>query len=106
MYVRTRVYDFIQRFIDVAASFEAEETGSTRIGITADTFEQGNHVIGVNAGFGVFFTDESTKRRELLIMKNLIEGWRGTVGYRRYAEVNILCISDSGRVFNSKCANG
>ncbi|KAJ3203247.1 hypothetical protein HDU67_010290, partial [Dinochytrium kinnereticum] len=78
LYVRQKFYDCVRRFIEVTAAYELESIGTTGIGITP--INTGNADLGV----GAYFPDEATKRKEMLMLRNRMEGWRSTRSYLFY----------------------
>ncbi|OUM56981.1 hypothetical protein PIROE2DRAFT_49092 [Piromyces sp. E2] len=84
-YIRERFRLYLLRFIEVAAEYENIIYGKTKIGYTADNFDD-----KYNLGVGAFFTDEISKRKEIVYNVNRIEGWRKTKSYELYKKVNNL----------------
>ncbi|KAI8851201.1 docking domain of Afi1 for Arf3 in vesicle trafficking-domain-containing protein [Chytridium lagenaria] len=78
LYVRQKFYDHVRRFVEVTAAFELESIGTTGIGMTP--INTGNADLGV----GAYFVDEATKRKEMLMLRNRMEGWRSTRSYLFY----------------------
>jgi hypothetical protein len=85
LYIRHKCYEHVRRFVDVTAAYEMESVGTTGIGLTA--INTGNASLGV----GPFFTDENNKRREMIMLKNRMEGWRSCRSYLYYQKV---CFGD------------
>ncbi|KAJ3143847.1 hypothetical protein HK101_003012 [Irineochytrium annulatum] len=75
LYVRQKFYDYVRRFIDVTAAFELESVGTTGIGLTP--INTGNADLGI----GAYFTDEASRRKEMLMLRNRMEGWRAARSY-------------------------
>ncbi|KAJ3288704.1 hypothetical protein HDU79_004630 [Rhizoclosmatium sp. JEL0117] len=78
--IRQMVYDYVQRFVDVTAAFEVEIANTTLIGRPS--------VPQVYPGIesGVFFHDETAQNAELVMLRNRIEGWKGTQSYFKYLQ--------------------
>ena len=79
--------EYVLRFVRLAARYEEEAYGSTKIGYRSATFTE-------NGGFstlgsGMIFPDESVALKEITLNANRIEGWRRTKMYEYYAEVCI-----------------
>ncbi|KAJ3112583.1 DNA mismatch repair protein [Phlyctochytrium bullatum] len=84
LYVRQKFYDFVRRFIEVTAAYELESIGTTGIGMTPI------NTVNSELGVGAYFSDEASKRKEMLMLRNRMEGWRSTKSYLFYQKVNYL----------------
>lgn len=85
MIIRSKIQDYIQRFVRLAAVYEEEVLGSTKIGFNSISTSDPMSVLGT----GIVFTDEAAKQRELSGNINRIEGWRATISYKYYQKVFI-----------------
>ncbi|RUP42959.1 hypothetical protein BC936DRAFT_137837 [Jimgerdemannia flammicorona] len=80
MIIRAKFQDYMQRFVRLAAVYEEEYLGSTKIGFNNVNTPDPTGVLGM----GVVFTDDTAKNRELIGNINRIEGWRSTISYQYY----------------------
>ncbi|KAF8605973.1 spindle pole body interacting protein [Ceratobasidium sp. AG-I] len=78
--VRARVADYVQRFVRIAARWEEEVYGSTKIDHSSSPFSDGN------LGRGVTFGDEALVAREMPSNSARIAAWRATSYYAAYAK--------------------
>ncbi|KAJ1924270.1 hypothetical protein IWQ60_005309 [Tieghemiomyces parasiticus] len=87
--IRTKIQNYIRRFVLLCALYEYQTTGSTDIGYTPQSFEAHPHPSGHSPsasftsqlGFGLAFSDGEAKLRELALNKGRIEGFIGTISY-------------------------
>jgi len=86
-YIRERFRLYLLRFIEVAAEYEKNVYGNTKIGYTPENIDD-----KYNLGVGAFFVDELSKRKEIVYNVNRIEGWRRTKSYELYKKVTIKII--------------
>ncbi|KAJ3123034.1 hypothetical protein HK098_002254 [Nowakowskiella sp. JEL0407] len=68
-YIRQKLYDHVQRIIDGSELMEQEGGNSAN-------FEKGRF----------FFVDEQARKREILFLRNRIDGWRETSSFWSYKE--------------------
>jgi len=80
-YIRERFRLYLLRFIEVASEYEKMKYGRTKIYYTSENIKD-KYKIGV----GPYFTDEISKRREIIYNINRIEGWRKTKSYELYTK--------------------
>ena len=80
-YVRQKVYDYVRRFVDVTAAYELETIGTTGIGLTP--INTGNADLGI----GAYFKSDVSKRKEMIMLRNRMEGWRSSRSYLLYQRV-------------------
>lgn len=73
--IRAKFADYFNRFIRLAARYEQDTTGSTRIGFPSRRAAPGQ------LGSGMTFPDEATKAREMSLNVQRIEGWRRSKSY-------------------------
>ncbi|KAI9203833.1 stabilization of polarity axis-domain-containing protein [Polychytrium aggregatum] len=92
MYIRQRFYDRIRRILDVAATVERDlsEDGTTEIGLNKRDLRGSTATEGLSVGFGTYFVDDYAKKREVMMLKNTIEGWRKTTSYQRFKKVGMV----------------
>lgn len=72
--IRARFADYVLRFTRLAARYEEDNFGSTKIGFPTRAF-------GDQLGSGTFFIDDASRVREMAGAKKRIEAWRGTKTY-------------------------
>ncbi|KAJ1650735.1 hypothetical protein IWQ61_008536 [Dispira simplex] len=77
--IRTKIQNYIQRFVGLCAVYEYQTIGHTDIGYVPDCFETEERYSTL--GFGLVFPDTETKLRELAHNKGRIEGFIGTIAY-------------------------
>ncbi|KDQ58432.1 hypothetical protein JAAARDRAFT_193004 [Jaapia argillacea MUCL 33604] len=77
--VRARFTEYVNRFVRLAARYEEEVIGSTKIGYPSASFSEGR------LGSGIAFMDEASAVRDLSTNTSRIEGWRRTNSYQYYA---------------------
>lgn len=103
--VRARFTEYVQRFVRLAARYEEEYLGSTKIGYPSSSvsFDSEGHC---QLGSGLIFSDESAVVKELSANANRIEGWRRTKMYQHYSLVCLLSqpfvVRDVNRVLSEK----
>ncbi len=73
--IRAKFADYINRFIRLAARYEQDNTGSTKIGYVSRAVAPGA------LGSGMTFADESIKSKEMALNVHRIEGWRRSKSY-------------------------
>ncbi|KZT25701.1 spindle pole body interacting protein [Neolentinus lepideus HHB14362 ss-1] len=78
--VRSRFAEYVGRFVRLAARYEEEIIGPTKIGYPSVTYQDGR------LGSGMAFSDETSAMRELQANASRIEGWRKTNSYRYFQE--------------------
>lgn len=78
MGARQILYGYVRRFIDSTSAYEMEIIGTTGIGLTHSNTDN------PDLGVGAFFKDETSKRKELLMIKNRMEAWRKSKSYVMY----------------------
>ncbi|TFK49059.1 spindle pole body interacting protein [Heliocybe sulcata] len=78
--VRARFAEYVGRFVRLAAKYEEETIGPTKIGYPSHAFQDGR------LGSGMAFSDEISAMRDLQANANRIDGWRKTNSYRYYQE--------------------
>jgi len=83
MAIRAKFQDYVQRFVRLAAIYEAEVVGSTTIGMA-----QAIDSKYASLGTGLAFPDETSKQREMAANINRIKGWRKSISYKDYQQVN------------------
>ncbi|RKO93362.1 docking domain of Afi1 for Arf3 in vesicle trafficking-domain-containing protein [Blyttiomyces helicus] len=76
LYIRRKFHRYVHRLVDVTAAIELESFGSTAILATAAD------VSIPELGVGPFFVDDASKRRELFMLRNRVDGWRRTRSYK------------------------
>jgi hypothetical protein len=84
--------EYLQRFVRLAARYEEEAYGSTKIGYRSIMFSEGSGSYSV-LGSGMIFPDDSVALKEIALNANRIESWRKTKMYEYYAEVSSRRIS-------------
>ena len=80
--IRLRFIDYMARFVSLAAAYESERFGSTKIGYPTVEYREGK------LGSGAVFADESAKTREMASNHKRIEAWRASEGYEIAARVS------------------
>lgn len=78
--------EFVQRFMRLAARYEEEYLGTTKIGYPSCAFSAGMDGYG-QLGSGLSFSEDAAIAKELAFNANRIEGWRRSKMYELYAEV-------------------
>ncbi|RKP35528.1 docking domain of Afi1 for Arf3 in vesicle trafficking-domain-containing protein [Dimargaris cristalligena] len=80
--IRTKIQNYIRRFVLLCGLYEYQTSGNSDIGYTAQSFEAASPNSPVQPlGFGLFFPDSDAKLRELALNKGRIEGFIGTIAY-------------------------
>jgi hypothetical protein len=74
--------EFVTRFVRLAARYEEETYGSTKISFPSSNFSPGTPNSQPQLGSGMIFVDEATYMRELSANASRIEGWRKTNSYQ------------------------
>lgn len=77
-----RFIDYMARFVSLAAAYESERFGSTKIGYPTVEYREGK------LGSGAVFADEAAKTREMASNHKRIEAWRASEGYEIAARVS------------------
>ena len=75
----------MQRFVRLAARYEEEYLGSTKIGYPTASFDTYTQQLGS----GLIFPDDVSASRELTVNAYRIEGWRRTNMYEHYMAVRL-----------------
>lgn len=75
--VRARFTDYVARFVRLAARYDEELNGSTKMGFPTFPFSE-RHGDRPRLGSGVVFIDESAASREMMANASRIEAWRKT----------------------------
>lgn len=78
--VRARFMEYVSRFVRLAARYEEEVLGPTKIGYPNIPFQDGH------LGSGISFSDDAAAMRELASNANRIEGWRRTNSYHYFQQ--------------------
>ncbi|KAL5481024.1 hypothetical protein ACEPAI_9965 [Sanghuangporus weigelae] len=78
--IRARFTEYVQRFVRLAARYEEEYLGSTKIGYPTAPFDPYSQQLGS----GLIFPDDVSASRELALNAYRIEGWRRTKMYEYY----------------------
>lgn len=78
--------EYALRFVRLAARYEEDLYGSTKIGYPSSTFSDGPGGY-TQLGSGLMFLDDSAGAKELVANANRIEGWRRTKMYEYYSAV-------------------
>ncbi|TDL18713.1 spindle pole body interacting protein [Rickenella mellea] len=81
--VRARFMEYVSRFVRLAARYEEEIMGSTKIAYPNSPFMDGPNGY-TQLGSGMMFLDEVAGAKELAANANRIEGWRRTTMYEYY----------------------
>ncbi|CAG8519140.1 3841_t:CDS:10 [Paraglomus occultum] len=81
MAIRAKFQEYVQRFVRLAAVYEAEVIGSTTIGMA-----QAIDSKYASLGTGLAFPDETCKQREMAANINRIKGWRKSISYKYYEQ--------------------
>jgi hypothetical protein len=84
--IRAKFIDYISRFVNLAALYEEETTGTTTIGITPDNTPDTTGLLG----HGVIFSDDMAKQKEITMNLSRIEGWKQTLSYHYYEQVSAI----------------
>ena len=78
--------EYVVRFVRLAARFEEDLVGSTKIGYPTSSFSESPG--GYNQlGSGLIFQDEATGVKDLNSNASRIEAWRRTKMYEYYSAV-------------------
>ncbi|KAI9103120.1 stabilization of polarity axis-domain-containing protein [Phlyctochytrium arcticum] len=77
LHVRQRFHDYIRKLVDVCAAFEIDLLGPTKIAVLSQ------HTSAPELGYGPFFPDLMTRKREIAILRNRVEAWRQTTSYKK-----------------------
>lgn len=85
--VRARFMEYVLRFVRLAARYEEEFMGSTKIGYPSLPFTLGPDGY-YQLGSGLLFSDDVSVAKELVLNAQRIEGWRRTVLYEYYTIVS------------------
>lgn len=84
--IRARFTEYVQRFVRLAARYEEEYLGSTKIGYPTASFDPYSQQLGG----GLIFPDDVSASRELSQNAYRIEGWRRTKMYEYYLGVSLF----------------
>jgi hypothetical protein len=85
--VRTRFMEYVSRFVRLAARYEEDTYGMTKLSYPSVSFSLG---MPSQLGSGILFGDEVTCVRELSSNASRIEGWRKTNSYQHCMAVCCL----------------
>ena len=85
--VRARFTEYVLRFVRLAARYEEDYLGSTKIGYPTSSFTVANDGY-CQLGSGLVFPDDTLATRELAVNAKRIEGWRRSKMYEHYATVS------------------
>ncbi|KAJ3217026.1 hypothetical protein HK099_005619 [Clydaea vesicula] len=93
-YVREKIYDFVERFVDLTSTYELETFGKSDISTKKEVdnlendSDDGNSIYTLEklVGSGTFFSSKEVKMKELTFFRNWFEGWRETENYLLYVK--------------------
>ncbi len=79
--IRARFADYVTRFVRLAARYEQDTLGSTKIDFPSKMFVEGQ------LGSGMTFSEDAVRAKEMALNGPRIEGWRRSRSYQYYKDV-------------------
>ncbi|KAJ3277510.1 hypothetical protein HK104_003240, partial [Borealophlyctis nickersoniae] len=78
LFVRQKFHEHVQHLVNIAASYEMDTMRSTQIALTPSN--TGSPELGV----GPYFLDDALRRKEIVVLRNRVDGWRASTSYIYY----------------------
>ncbi|KAJ3034131.1 hypothetical protein HDV00_005416, partial [Rhizophlyctis rosea] len=79
-FLRSKLQLYVQHLIDITASYEMDTQRTTKCAMTP----QNTGYAYAELGVGPYFPDDEVRRREVYVLRNRVEGWIGSRGYKNF----------------------